>query len=202
MRDIENIAMLGTLLSKKYGRELFKLLKVYHDISASEASSRLGLHVQTVQEFLESTASIGLTEKKEVIEKKRPYYRYSLIRDTLALRFDINELVGEDEANYIRDHGKLVREKKNTTAHFTTSRSGNFFSAISVSEGSGRQRSQRRINLTSAQGRFLFHLPFPDAKPMTIDSIMQDADVEQEKKPEIEDIVSELIKLDVIEAIG
>jgi len=63
MTNIEMISALGTLLSKKYGKDLFKLLKVYNDISASEASSRLGLHVQTVQEFLESTVSIGLSDK-------------------------------------------------------------------------------------------------------------------------------------------
>ena len=201
MTNIETIAALGTLLSKKYGKDLFKLLRVYQDISASEASSRLGLHVQTVQEFLESTSSIGLTEKKEVIEKKRPYYRYSLVRDKLTLSFNINDLVGEQEAGQIRDRSQLIREKKNATAHFTTARVGNFFSTISVTEGTGRERKQRRINLTNAQGKFLFHLPFPDAMPMTIDSIMKDAEVEELKKPEIEDIVQELVALKVIETM-
>lgn len=201
MRNIETIAVLGTLLSKKYGKDLFKLLSVYHDISASEASSRLGLHVQTVQEFLELTASIGLTEKNEVIERKRPYFRYTLIRDHLALKFDINELVGEDESDEIRDKAMLIREKKNATAHFTAARAGNFFSTVSISVGTGRERKQKRINLTSAQGRFLFHLPFPDARPMTIESIMVEAQVGEENKPEVEDIVKELIDLKVIEKL-
>ena len=202
MKDIEMISILGTLLSKKYGKDLFKLLKVYNDISASEASSRLGLHVQTVQEFLESTASIGLTDKKEVIEKKRPYYRYTLIRDTMNLQFDINELVDEEEHDAIRSKAILIREIRNSNAHFSTARAGNFFSTISVSVGTGRSRKQKRINLTIAQGKFLFHLPFPDARPMTIDGIMEEAGIGEENKPEIEDIVQELITFHVIEKIG
>lgn len=201
MNNIEMISALGTLLSKKYGKDLFKLLKVYHDISASEASSRLGLHVQTVQEFLESTASIGLSEKKEVIEKKRPYFRYSLIKNELNLKFDINELVEESEIDQLKNNSVLIREMKNSNSHFTIARSGNFFSAISVTVGLGRESKQKRINLTNAQGKFLYHLPFPDAKPLTIDKIMSEAQIEEKNKPEIEDIVKELTHLNVIEKI-
>jgi len=202
MNSIEIISILGTLLSKKYGKDLFKLLKVYQDISASEASSRLGLHVQTVQEFLESTTTIGLCEKKEVIEKKRPYFRYTLIRNELNLQFDINDLVDEGEVDQIKNNSILIREMKNSNSNFTIARGGNFFSTISVTVGEGRERVQKRINLTNAQGKFLYHLPFPDAKPMTIDTIMSEAQIEEINKPEIEDIVQELTNLNVIEKIG
>jgi len=195
------ISVLGTLLSKKYGKDLFKLLKVYNDISASEASSRLGLHVQTVQEFLESTTSIGISEKKEVIEKKRPYFRYSLVKDELSLKFDINELVEKSEIDQIKNNSVLIREMKNSNSHFTIARSGNFFSSISVTVGSGRESKQKRINLTNAQGKFLYHLPFPDAIPLTVDKIMSEAQIEEKNKPEIEDIVNELTNLNVIEKI-
>jgi predicted transcriptional regulator len=201
MTNIEIISVLGTLLSKKYGKDLFKLLKVYNDISASEASSRLGLHVQTVQEFLESAVSIGLSEKREVVEKKRPYYRYSLIRDELDLKFDIKELVEKSEIDELKNNSILIREMKNSNSHFTVARSGNFFSTISVMEGLGRTRKQKRINLTNSQGKFLFHLPFPDARPLTIENIMSEALIDKENQPEIEDIVMELIDLDVIEKI-
>ena len=199
MNNIDTITTLGVLLSKKYGKDLFKLLKVYKDISASEASSRLGLHVQTVQEFLEATANIGLTEKKEVIEKKRPYFRYTLVMSEMNLKFDINELLDEREANEIRSNSVLIREMRNSNSHFTTARGGNFFSAISATVGSGRDRTQKRINLTNAQGKFLFHLPFPDAKPLTVEQVMNEAGLDKENKPEIDDIVDELVTLEVIE---
>ncbi|MEN8249837.1 MAG: hypothetical protein ABFS32_12970, partial [Bacteroidota bacterium] len=193
------IAILGSLLSKKYGNDLFKLLKVYNDISASEAASRLGLHVQTVQEFLESTAKIGLTEKNEVVEKKRPYFRYTLIKSELSLKFQLDDLIEGNEVEELKNNSILVREKKNSSSHFTTARGGSFFSTISAMVGSGRERRQKKINLTNAQGKFLYHLPFPDAKPQTVDSIMELAIIDKENKPEIEDIVNELVDLNVIE---
>ena len=199
MTQNDIISVLGTLLSKKYAKDLFKLLQIYHDISSTEASSRLGLHVQTVQEFLESATSIGLLDKKEVIEKKRPYFRYTLIKNELGLRFDIHELIGKDEVGQTQNHPLLIKERKNAHAHFTVARSGTFFSTVSVMEGTGRERKQKRINLTIAQGKFLYHLPFPDAQPMTIDQIMKEAEVEETHRAEIQDIVEELADLKVIE---
>ena len=76
--DFRNAAKLGTYLSKDYAEDFFGLLVNYQDISASEAVSRLGLHIRTAQDFLEAMASLGILEKEEVYEKKRPYFRYSL----------------------------------------------------------------------------------------------------------------------------
>jgi len=76
--DFKTAAILGTYISKSYAEDFFKLLVNYHDISASEAASRLGLHIRTAQDFLDAMASLGILEKVEVYEKKRPYFRYSL----------------------------------------------------------------------------------------------------------------------------
>jgi hypothetical protein len=200
MDEIEKISILGSLLSKKYGKNLFKLLKVYKDISASEASSRLGLHIQTVQDFLEATVTIGLTRKQEIMEKKRPYFRYTLVKSKLILSFSLDNFIDDEEVN-LSNNAVLIRERKNSNSHFTIARNGNYFSTISAITGSGRTRKQKKINLTNAQGLFLFHLPFPDAKPISIDEIIRLAGINEENKPEIKDIVNELVDLDVIETI-
>ena len=49
----EEAARFGTYISKSFAKDIFRLLNNYRDISASEAASRLGLHIQTVQDFLE-----------------------------------------------------------------------------------------------------------------------------------------------------
>jgi len=202
MDNIEKIATLGTLLSKKYARSLFKLLKVYKDISASEASSRLGLHIQTVQEFLETTVILGLTAKSEVIERKRPYFRYSLLKEKLRLDFRVDDLFEDEHLDELPNNSIVIREMKNSNSHFTVGRNGNYFSTISAITGNGRQRKQKKINLTNAQGVFLFHLPFPDALPLSVDEIMKLAKVGVDSKPEIEDILTELVDLKVIEQIN
>jgi hypothetical protein len=53
--------------------------------------------------------------------------------------------------------------------------------------------------LTQPQGRFLFHLPFPNAEFLSISEIMRKAGVESQFSPEILDIVDLLEKYNVVE---
>ncbi len=62
--DFKTAAQLGTYLSKDYAREFFRLLVSYQDISASEAASRLGLHIKTAQDFLEGLTGIGILRRE------------------------------------------------------------------------------------------------------------------------------------------
>ncbi len=78
---------------------------------------------------------------------------------------------------------------------------GTAFSAVTIWEGEGRERQEHKISLTTPQGKFLFHLPFPQARPMTISDIMEKAQNDKEYSTEIQDIVDELIRLEVIEAL-
>ena len=80
-------------------------------------------------------------------------------------------------------------------------RSGDAFSAVTIWEGEGRERQERKISLTTPQGKFLFHLPFPQARPLTISDIMDKAAITVDYSTEIQNIVDELIKLNVIEVL-
>ena len=92
-----------------------------------------------------------------------------------------------------------LKEKKNASARFTTSRNKLYFSSVTIWIGEGRESSEKKINLTNAQGKFLFHLPFPDADYMSVSNIMKKAEVEEENRKEIMDIVSVLEEHGVIE---
>jgi len=195
--DFKRAAILGSYMSKDYAEDLFRLLVTYQDISASEAASRLGLHIKTVQDFLEAMASLDILSKKEVFEKKRPYYRYALTTRTIDMHIDLNPLfdVQKGEA---RSRQK-IREKSNAGVRFSTSRDGQYISHVTMWIGQGRNRKERRINLSIPQGKFLFHLPFPSAKPMEIAEIMTKAGVEEAHSSEVHDIVKELVEFGVIE---
>ena len=95
--DFKEAAKLGTFLSKDYAEDLFTLLVNYKDISASEAASRLNLHIRTAQEFLEAMTSLGILAKEEVYEKKRPYFRYSLKKQRITMDLDLAHLEGEQD---------------------------------------------------------------------------------------------------------
>jgi hypothetical protein len=196
--DFKRAAILGSYISKDYAEDLFRLLVTYSDISASEAASRLGLHIKTVQDFLEAMASLDILSKKEVFEKKRPYYRYALKTRLIDMRIDLGPLY--DVKMEDSQQRQRIREKSNAGVRFSTSRDGQYISHVAMWIGQGRNRKERRINLSIPQGKFLFHLPFPSAEAMEISAIMKKAGVPDDHRSEIQDIVKELIEYNVIES--
>jgi hypothetical protein len=196
--SFKTAARLGAILSKDYAEDFFKLLVNYQDISSSEAASRLSLHIRTAQDFLDSLAELGIVEKTEVFEKKRPYFRFTLLKSMISLEVDLSEFEKENPGEGL---ARLIREKKENEANFSVARTGDGFSGVTIREGEGRERQEHKISLTTPQGKFLFHLPFPKARPLSVADIMEKANVGSDYSAEIQDIVDELIRLDVIEVL-
>lgn len=195
--DYENLSKLCSLLAKPFARDLLRLLVLYESLSASEAASRLNLHIKTAQDFLEGLAGHGIVRKEEASERKRPYFRYTLTAEDIRLEFDLKSL-GDDPANRSLDNTR-IRERKNADCAFKTSPAGNAVSAVTLFTGNGRDRRERRISLTVAQGKFLFHLPFPTEKPNSVRELIAKAGLNESSAPEILDIVRFLEEQDIIE---
>ncbi len=185
--DFTCAAKLGACLAKDHAQDVFRLLVNYRDISASEAASRTDLHIKTAQDFLETLTDLGLVSRVEVHEGKRPYYRYSLQQKKIQFELDLTSLSGAAAAE--QRQSSRIRERKNASAHFATARDVNQLSHVVISTGEGRDRRQRKINLTAAQGRFLYHLPFPTAEPLTIEEIMTKAGLPSDRRAEVLSIV-------------
>lgn len=191
---------LGSCISRDYAEDLFRLLATYESISASEAASRLNLHIKTVQDFLEDMFNLQILDREEVYEGKRPYFRYWLKVKQISMVIDLSSLCRNEDKP---DSGiKLkIREKKNAGVRFTTSRSNDYISNVVIWMGEGRGRTERKINLSIPQGKFLFHLPFPTADYMSIEEIMEKAGIDGANIPEIIDIVKVLIEYEVIDNV-
>ena len=194
--DFNTAAILGTYISKSYAEDFFKLLVNYQDISASEAASRLGLHIQTAQDFLDAMTSLGILEKVEVYEKKRPYFRYSLQKQRIQMEIDLTKIEKKRSAG---DLARCIREKALSGVNFVLSREGEIISHVVAWSGSERDRKEHRISLTKSQGMFLYNLPFPNAEFLSIAEVMDKADIGTDLAPEILDIVELLAKYGVIE---
>lgn len=194
IRKFDELSRLSSALAKAYAADMFRLLMAYKDISATEASSRLGLHIQTVQEFLETLNEAGILERNEVNEGKRPYFRYTLNSENLQINVSLKDLV-VDRTN---EATLRIKEYKNSGARFNLARGQEFFGSISWFD-EGRRGKINRIKLTEHQGRFLYHLPFPDADSMSVQEILKSAGLEKEHFEEIMDLVSFLIEKQIIE---
>ena len=195
--DFKTAAQLGSFISKDYAEEFFELLVNYQDISASEAASRLGLHIRTAQDFLEGLAELDILHKEEVYEKKRPYNRYALKTQRISIEVDLAKIIKEQSPAAL---SRQIREKANAGANFSLARGGEYISHVSLWTGEGRDRKEHKVSLTNPQGRFLYHLPFPNAEFLSIDDIMHKADVDETYTPEILDIVDLLVKYEIIAA--
>ena len=194
--DFKEAAKLGNYLAKDYAQDFFALLVNYQDISASEAASRLGLHIRTAQDFLEAMSTLDIIDKQEVYEKKRPYFRYTLKTEHIRMDIDLTKI---QQKQMPEDLTRQIREKPDAGANFSLARGGEYISHVSLWTGNGRDRKERKISLTRPQGLFLYHLPFPNADPLSIADIIRKANVDEELAPEILDIVHLLEKYEVIE---
>lgn len=197
--DFKEAAKLGSCLSKDYAEDLFRLLATYESISASEAASRLNLHIKTVQDFLEDMCKVKVLDREEVYEGKRPYFRYWLKTNQIMMSIDLTSLARDEDVNDTRLKLR-IREKSNARVKFTTSRSNDYISNVTIWMGEGRNRTERKINLSIPQGKFLFHLPFPTADYLSIKEIMKKAKADDVNIPEIIDIINVLMEFGVIES--
>lgn len=94
---------------------------------------------------------------------------------------------------------KRIRENKNAKVRFTVARNNQYISNVFIWIGEGRDRKERKINLSIPQGKFLYHLPFPSAEFQDISTITKSAGIDAENISEILDIVNVLISYHVIE---
>jgi DNA-binding MarR family transcriptional regulator len=196
--DFRTAARYASLLAKDYAEDVLALLVNYQAISASEVAARLNLHIKTAQDFLESLAELGVLSREEVLEKKRPYFRYSLVQGHILIDIDLMQARREPTRNSL---AMPIREREDAGARFSLARSGDYITSVAIWTGEGREREERKIKLTTPQGRFLYHLPFPRAAPLPVAEIMRKAGLEEAMAPEILDLVQLLEKYAVIEIL-
>ena len=196
--DFQMAARLGSLLAKDYAEDIFDLLVNYRAISASEVAARIDLHIKTAQDFLEGLAELGILSKEEVLEQKRPYFRYVLKTERIVLDLDLTQIKRDTTANSL---SLPIRERENAGARFSVARSKDYITSVTIWTGEGRDRQERKIKLTMPQGKFIYHLPFPKAEPLSVDEIMRKAGIEATLAPEILDLVQLLEKYHVIETL-
>ncbi len=152
-----------------------------------------------MQDFLEAMTDLDILQKEEVTEKKRPYFRYSLKTRHIKMDLDLGALFDDNQPQ-----GQLsnrIREYKDAGARFSLSRDKQHISNVFIWIGEGRERKERKINLSLPQGKFLFYLPFPSADFETIAGIMKKAGIDPEHTSEIIDIVNVLNEFGVIEKL-
>ena len=196
--DFTTVSRISSLLAKSFAGDMLRILAMYKNISASEAASRLDLHIKTAQDFLEELFALGIADKNEIYEGKRPYFRYTLKKQKINIEVDISAFYNPDQEKHILS--QKIREKTSSGAVFATSGKNDSISSVTVFTGEGRKRKERKINLSLSQGQFFYHLPFPAAEFSSIKDIMLKAELDGSYTPEILDIVEIMRDFNIIES--
>src|SRR5512136_239665 len=133
--DFPTAAKYASLLSKDYAEDIFRLLVNYRAISASEVATRLNLHIKTAQDFLEALEQLGVLSREEILEKKRPYFRYTLKQPRLIIDIDLMQAKREPSQNNLAEY---IREKENAGARFSVARGADYITSVTIWTGIGR----------------------------------------------------------------
>lgn len=194
-----DVVKITSLISKDYSAEIFRILVNYKDISASEVASRLNLHIKTAQDFLEGLFSSSVIDRYEVTDRKK-YFRYILKDKEVKININLDDCFS-DRRNIKEFLDRKLRERKDSGAVFKIAGTNDYLSTISIFSGNGRNKLEWKISLTENQGRFLYNLPFPSAGPLTVQEIMDKADVTHIYRGEIFDIIDVLESNSIIDVI-
>jgi hypothetical protein len=119
-----------------------------------------------------------------------------LKQERIQIDIDLMEIKRKPSPDHL---SMLIRERENAGARFSVARSDDTITSVTIWSGEGREREERKIKLTTPQGRFLYHLPFPKAEPLSVGGVMQKAGIAESLAPEILDLVQLLEKYRVIE---
>ncbi len=194
--NLENAIDLCGYLGRDYSEDFFRLLVNYHDISATEAASWLGIQASAAGEFLDGLTRQGVVEKSTHAQGKADHSRYRLLQREIQLSIDLSSKYLCDLAIGV---DRSVRRRDSASSEFVLAKSGDRYLSVTIWKGMGRGRVKREIWLTPAQGNFLFYLPISQSDPVTIEEVMQRAEVGGEHETEILLIVDELAQMRVIE---
>lgn len=189
------IQRISGILAKNYAEDFFKLLVNYESISATESATRLNLHIKTCQDFLETLYEVNYLSREQVIDKKRPYYRYKLIKQKIDFYFGLNQF----KLNEFDYSNLEIKENIKNDCIFISSPKTGQISGITLFEGEGRKCQERKIQLTKAQGNFLLFLPLPTSDRKKVKEILSDTGTKNKFKNEILDLITILIKHEIID---
>ncbi len=135
------------------------------DQNASFIASSINIHTVTVQRALETLAKYGFVTVKEKKGVGRPSRNFTYIGGKLTV--DLNELFSDYSLKNNR-----VRESGNPNISFSYDVDREIVNAVLIGGKKGE-----KIKLDNKAGRFLWLVPPPDSKGVTIEHICREVGV-------------------------
>jgi len=197
-REIPNPLL--DILSREHTPSILIHLLRSPNSTASETAGVLGIHIATAQKYLEALEKAGVVNSRERPSKPRTAREYELVDTTSRLERNIERMAEEEEGAGGRDPylGEImIREKARSDVAYEWDDEGQRITTIMFFRKGMRRRMEKKVVLTTEEGRFLWCVPFQSESFMSAEEIVEKAGVELSPVKVVE-MIGRFRELDVI----
>lgn len=188
-------------LAREYSIELLQELHARGWSSASELAREMGIHVATAMRKLAELEGLDLLEKRSRVGSDVTEYHLSRPRFEIVLDFDADARVAARNAWRHAGH-IVVKERPNRKVLLESDDQARRVRRIVFLRVLRRRTEARTMELSEAEGRFLWALPFASEPGRSVAEICRRAGMESPLQlSRILEFVKELERLGILEVV-
>jgi len=175
--NLEEAREVMTALAREYSVDLLRELHGTGWSTASEVARNLGIHVATAMRKLSELEALGLLEKRVRAGTDLVEYRSVSARVEIVLDFDGEAKAAARDAWSVAK-SILVRERPNRKVVLEADERAEVVRRIVFVKTVRLRTTAQVMELTEAEGRFLWHLPFASQDAASVAEVCRRGKIE------------------------
>ena len=199
--DLEEAREVMTALAREYCIDLLRELHGTGWSTASEVARNLGIHVATAMRKLSELETLQLLEKRVRAGSDLVEYRPVSARVEIVLDFEAEAKAAKRDARSVAK-SILVRERPNRKVVLEADERAEVVRRVVFVKTVRLRTTAQVMDLTEAEGRFLWHLPFASEQAASVAEVCRRAKIENPiHVSKLLDFVKEMESRGVVEVV-
>jgi len=199
--DLEEAREVMTALAREYCIDLLRELHGTGWSTASEVARNLGIHVATAMRKLSELETLQLLEKRVRAGSDLVEYRPVSARVEIVLDFEAEAKAAKRDARSVAE-SILVRERPNRKVVLEADERAEVVRRVVFVKTVRLRTTAQVMELTEAEGRFLWHLPFASEQAASVAEVCRRAKIENPiHVSKLLDFVKEMESRGVVEVV-
>ena len=199
--DLKEAREVMTALAREYCIDLLRELHGTGWSTASEVARNLGIHVATAMRKLSELETLQLLEKRVRAGSDLVEYRPVSARVEIVLDFEAEAKAAKRDARSVAK-SILVRERPNRKVVLEADERAEVVRRVVFVKTVRLRTTAQVMELTEAEGRFLWHLPFASEQAASVAEVCRRAKIENPiHVSKLLDFVKEMESRGVVEVV-
>ncbi|OQX22062.1 MAG: hypothetical protein BWK75_01740 [Candidatus Altiarchaeales archaeon A3] len=166
------------VLSKEHCIDVVEILYLNGWLTATEIAEDLKIHIATAVKYLTELHEIGIAEKRTREGKYKDALEYRLINSEINLTLNFEQIIAEESKGVIEKAGIIkVKEKVRDDVHYEWDDEKQKILKINIIGAGIRRGIQESIELSTSEGKFLWHTPYPSEEGLSVEQICENAGI-------------------------